>query len=123
MHISLQAFQLGLKLAVNAKQFDVKVCSHNALHTQRIHATAHALHTHLQLIELLLQRKANSADVFMSDLFRWAQAFSPVVIHPSPSPNLRLGQPTRNSFPRYHSVSCVYTLPKAGGLGQLERGL
>ena len=41
-----QAFQLGLKLAGNTKQFDVK------------------------LIELLLQNKANPADVFMSDLFR-----------------------------------------------------
>ena len=41
-----QAFQLGLKLAGNKKDFDVK------------------------LIELLLQHNANPADVFMSDLFR-----------------------------------------------------
>ena len=41
-----QAFQLGLKLAGNTKQFDVK------------------------LIELLLQHNANPADVFISDLFR-----------------------------------------------------
>ena len=41
-----QAFQLGLKLAGNTKQFDVK------------------------LIELLLQQNANPADVFISDLFR-----------------------------------------------------
>ena len=74
MCIPSQAFQLGLKLAGNTKQFDVKVCSYSALYANWIHTATHTLHTHLQLIELLLQRKANPADVFVSDLFKWGQA-------------------------------------------------
>ena len=43
-----QAFQLGLKLAGNTKQFDVKACTHMIAydHNTRARITSHALHAH-----------------------------------------------------------------------------